>query len=754
MTPSRWSVVVGAVVWSLAAEVATAGERAWVEARSPNFTVYSDAGESEARRVAWQFEQIRGAFQRIWRRARLTTGRPMLIMAVRDESGLKALAPAYWERKGGVRPAGIAWRGHDKHCVALRVDAQGQGEENPYHVLYHEYAHVLLDVNFQRLPLWLSEGLAEFYGATIVRDDAILQGKAIRMHVMLLREERHLPIETLFRVGHTSPEYNEETRATIFYAQSWALVHYLLLGSRDGAQARKLVAFLDHLSEGMEESAAAERAFGDLKALGRDLEGYVRRFAFLVGKLPVTPQTGPGVTLRRLSPAEASAARGDFLLNTGRLDAARSLLADALERDPDQPLAHAAMGGVLWREGKRRDAQTSLERAVILDPRNAFAQYLLGAVTLNGEEGPDRLARVQAALERAVELDPNLAPAFALLGDVSAARGDDPERALRLARRAVSLEPTVSSHRIAVGRILRLMAMVEEARAEGERARSLARSDGERQRAAAFLESLAEPLNALPKDPAAAVRVLGRRCAAGRKEDCTELADRYRKGEGVEKDDVRAAALYQGACDGGHALACAWLASAHAEGSGVPQDEARALGYHERACGGGETWSCAQLAWALEKGVLRPRDDARAAELYEQACDGGQAWACSRLGWFHQTGRAVAQDPARAASLYRKACEQGESPGCVGLGWLHETGRGVDKDEARAATLYEKACTAERPDLDGCFGLASLHERGAGVARDESRAAALYRKACDGGVAEACRRLDGSRKRRGGAPLR
>src|SRR5580700_9291504 len=44
--------------------VAVAAPRGkWVEARSPNFIVVSNAGEGQARKVAVQFEQIRSLFR-------------------------------------------------------------------------------------------------------------------------------------------------------------------------------------------------------------------------------------------------------------------------------------------------------------------------------------------------------------------------------------------------------------------------------------------------------------------------------------------------------------------------------------------------------------------------------------------------------------------------------------------------------------------------------------------------------------------
>src|SRR5262249_31484611 len=114
---------------------------AWIRVRSPHFEIVSDAGESSARRVAHQFEQIRALFETV-KNARVDPGRPIVVFAARDEASLKSLLPGSWERKGGVRPAGLFLRGADRHSVVLRVDASGPGA---YHVIYHEYVHVLVD---------------------------------------------------------------------------------------------------------------------------------------------------------------------------------------------------------------------------------------------------------------------------------------------------------------------------------------------------------------------------------------------------------------------------------------------------------------------------------------------------------------------------------------------------------------------------------------------------------------------------------
>ncbi len=100
--------------------------------------VFSNAGEREARRIADQFEQIRGLFHAAFATLRVDPAQPVLILAAKNENTMKMLLPEDWEVKGHVHPAGLYQQGEDKHYVILRVDSSG---ENPFHALYHEYTH-------------------------------------------------------------------------------------------------------------------------------------------------------------------------------------------------------------------------------------------------------------------------------------------------------------------------------------------------------------------------------------------------------------------------------------------------------------------------------------------------------------------------------------------------------------------------------------------------------------------------------------
>ena len=74
----------------------------------------------------------------------------------------------------------------------------------------------------------MNEGLAEFYAHTSLGSKDVSLGRYSEVHLSLLSKERLLPLDVLFTVDHSSPHYNESNKASIFYAQSWALMHYLM----------------------------------------------------------------------------------------------------------------------------------------------------------------------------------------------------------------------------------------------------------------------------------------------------------------------------------------------------------------------------------------------------------------------------------------------------------------------------------------------------------------------------------------------
>lgn len=699
-----WGVVVGL---GLGLAPAAAADAPWVEVESPNFSVYSDAGAKTARRIALQFEQVRLAFGGLWPGARTTSPRPVVILAVKDDSGLKTLLPEYFERKGGKRPAGITVPSADKYFIALNaaaaeLDISGY---NPYHLIYHEYIHVLLDLNLRRTPAWLGEGLAEFFGATLVQGDRLVVGKPLPWHIDTLRETQMFDLERLVTVGHSSPEYNEDSKSGIFYAQSWALVH-MLATDPTNAGSRRLNALVAALQAGQDDLSAARAALGDLPALDKELRSYVRRYAFRYGHIDADARLdGRGFPARDVGAAELLALQGDFHARRGRSAVARALLDQALQLDPRQALAHAARGYLAWTEQGLDAALEHYERAVEADPRQWFAQALLGEA-LTRQDAPGAMERAEAALVRAIELNHDYAPAHEHLAQVIVTRGGDIELALRLARRAAALAPDDTGARLNVAWILWRAGRRDEAFKEAQAALSSARDDAGRAQAQTWLDRFAERTmaeGAVPPAQAPRASALDtpqapppdeqrRGCEAAQLADCAALADRYRVGDGVETDPARALALYLKACDGAFVSACTTLGWAYLGGDLVARDPVAAARAFGRACDGGVIEGCAQAGFVLAFLDDAPHDEKAALPRLFQACDGGDVRSCSGLGVLYMSGKGVPRNPTRAAGWFERGCSGDDMNGCVNLAVLLEAGQGVAKDPARARELYARAC--------------------------------------------------------------
>jgi hypothetical protein len=248
----------------------------WLEVRSPHFTVITNGNEKQARRVIGQFERIREVFHTALPRLKVDTSVPIIVLAAKDEKTFAALGPGDWTKKGQLKRSGYFLRGPEKNFVLLRLDVEGT---DLYHTVFHEYTHLLVNQNVKSLPLWLDEGLAEFYGNTRILDKEVQLGYPSGDHVQFLRENRLMPMDTLFKVDHSSPYYNEEHKGSVFYAQSWAFVHYLMVVRTKPSDA-PLLTFLNLLEQDVDGLEAASRAFGDLAKVQKELESYIHQATY------------------------------------------------------------------------------------------------------------------------------------------------------------------------------------------------------------------------------------------------------------------------------------------------------------------------------------------------------------------------------------------------------------------------------------------------------------------------------------------
>src|SRR5438552_9996375 len=198
-----------------------AGEPQWVEIQSPNFSVVTDAGEKRGREVAMRFEQMRAVFGALVK-ANVNLPIPLQIVAFRNTKELRQIAPL-WHGKP-IQLAGLFQSGEDRSFIMLDMSV-----ENPWTVVFHEYAHQLMNgVLIEAVDPWFEEGFAEYFSGIEVDSKEARVGKILDYEYQMLQQNSMMKIADLFKVQQNSSTYNETgDRRTVFYAESGMLVHYL-----------------------------------------------------------------------------------------------------------------------------------------------------------------------------------------------------------------------------------------------------------------------------------------------------------------------------------------------------------------------------------------------------------------------------------------------------------------------------------------------------------------------------------------------
>jgi Tfp pilus assembly protein PilF len=420
----------------------------WVHIKSANFNLISSASERDTKQAAFKLEQFRYLFSQLFPQQQLNSPVPTTVIVFKNAKTFKPFLPVY---QGKPKPvAGYFQSGHDKNFIALNLGALS---EKPYEVIFHEYIHLLLSYNLRSFPLWFEEGLAEFYSNCEIDEKNVALGKHHESHIYTLRENKLIPLEALFQVDHKSPAYNEGQKKGIFYAESWAFIHYLILGKYPEGQAQ-LNQFIARLAAGTEHRDAFNQIFSkDFKAIQKELEKYVggRSFKYVTLKLKKNIDVDKDFSMTPLSPAAVSYYMGDLLLHGNRFDEAKTYFQQALQADPKFAPAYESLGiGYLWQDNFA-EAKKNLKVAVERDSQNYLAHYYYARTIMNeiSAQGkridsiPEEVAApLVAALKKTIQLAPNHADAYDLLAFIYAVQGANLDDGIELLKKAIALNPS------------------------------------------------------------------------------------------------------------------------------------------------------------------------------------------------------------------------------------------------------------------------------------------------------------------------
>ena len=476
---------------------AYAGPDRWIEVRSPHFTAITNANEKQGRHLAGQFERMRWVFQTLHPKANVDPAVPILVIAAKNKNIFQTMEPAAYLAKGQLKLGGYYLHTMEKNYILLRLDTE---YEHPFATVYHEYTHLQFMGAANWMPLWLNEGLAEFMQNTEIRDKDVLLGEASADDILYLRQNKLIPLSDLFKIDAKSPYYHEEQKGSVFYAESWALTHFLMMTDHE-KHTQRFDDYMNLVSHGQDPVVAAEKAFGDLKQFQKELEGYVQHADYkeFVLSSAAAPIDESAYKVRQLTQVEIDARRADVLATVERENEARALLSTILKEDPDNVQAHETMGLLELRAGNHDAARRWYGDAVKLDSSDYLAYYYFASLSMNEPAGPDDEA-IEKDLRTAIQLNPRFAPSYDRLAAFYAMRHEHLDDAHILSLQAVELDPGAVTFRVNCANMLLEMQRYDDAVAVLRAAVKVARNPSQ----AAAVQSQIDQIESFQKQRAEA----------------------------------------------------------------------------------------------------------------------------------------------------------------------------------------------------------------------------------------------------------
>ncbi|HMF96933.1 MAG TPA: tetratricopeptide repeat protein, partial [Vicinamibacterales bacterium] len=365
------------------------------------------------------------------------------------------------------KPAGMAGyfaQGHDSNYIVLSLE----GFDESAAITYHEYTHLLMKNAVRSLPVWLNEGLAEYYSTyrLIDRGKAAVIGRATSDHIALLRQ-RYIPLAELIEVDQSSPMYNEGERRSIFYAESWALTHYLMVATPDGGTA--INQYVTAVAEGHSSVDAFQRAFGKPPSdFDKELQTYLRRLTFNAYRFQfpdtlTVAEPGPG---RVLTAGEVDAWLGDAQRRVRRVDEGAPRIERAAAAEPDNATTQMMLGLLRLSQQNAPAALDAFGRAAALAPRDFLTQFVCGVsrVRADPRASDERRRLALATLKQAVSLNGASSDAYATLAYVQMLADDTLADARTSIEHAIALAPGRLDYRLRYADVRLLQGDIDAAR--------------------------------------------------------------------------------------------------------------------------------------------------------------------------------------------------------------------------------------------------------------------------------------------------
>lgn len=368
-----------------------AKEIPWKKLQSEHFEIFTQDNPKNARKVLQHLEQVRAAYEALTNSRIERPGKGRVIQ-FRSKTEYEPYAPS------SLAAAFYVNARRQDYIVMYPLSTESE------RVLNHEYFHLFSNHADFGLPVWLEEGIADYFSTLKITGKEIQVGLPVIDHLRYLNQNALslAPLRTIFSMERRT-RYDADRRSTMqLYAQGWALAHMTFLSKEMMSRAGE---YFKAVREGGDAEAVYLDTYGTtLEDLDRLLSSYVRRRSYSYYKHPVAGlnATAP-VEESPIEPWEGPLLLASLQIYTHRDEqAAQSLSALAAEY-PEVPEIAETQGYLALREMDRASAGEHFKRAAAIGSKNSNLYFDLVSITCRYSEYNEQC---QKWANEALRLDP------------------------------------------------------------------------------------------------------------------------------------------------------------------------------------------------------------------------------------------------------------------------------------------------------------------------------------------------------------
>jgi tetratricopeptide (TPR) repeat protein len=439
--------VVLVIVFVLGCLPAHGADQHWNLIGSAHFGVLTDAGLQKGHEIAARFEQMRAVFGELLMRKQVRMSEPIEIIAVASSSEYSRLISSASSR--AVNSPAFFLPGGDRIFIVL--DAS---DPDCWRAIEYPLARYFLNYNYPPTQPWFDEGIAQYFSSLyftaqkteLGSDPALpLPGQPAgarspagtsKSLIEILEQTPWLSLPDLLETRRPD-DSDAGPHPTIFEAQSWILVHYLL--AKDKLSETGAYFGLVEL-ERIPVAQAVQQAFGmSVAQLDNAVKDYLHSFKLAPASLdpskqhpannPPSPNQSPlpfslddvGVSSKQVLPPDAQALLDEMEL---RIPEKREQATKDLEKlaSADRTETAAAERALAWvhiQTGDNKQAFEELNSAMQLNSSDPWTRFELALASYHsGEKGAkvQGLANMMESLQIAIDRYPEFAEAYNMLG--------------------------------------------------------------------------------------------------------------------------------------------------------------------------------------------------------------------------------------------------------------------------------------------------------------------------------------------------